>query len=155
MDHKAETSKDRTGIFTDKIFQITEETGEEIKKWIESGAKVIEIKEAAKTPIIDQKKLEHAKKTPLHQSPEEIKAILEGEEVPLFDEDDVIDADVAHGTIEEYVIDTGGPKLVGKKLPELTQEQVSNLISFLIRKEKLDEKQKVLLFQAKRYMGLK
>lgn len=152
MDHKAETSKDRTGIFTDKIFQITEETGEEIKKWIESGAVV---KPEQKPSIINKEKLDHAKKTPLHQSPEEVKAILESDEVPLFDEDDIIDADVAHGTVQEYIIDTGGPKLVGKKLSELTQEQVSNLISFLIRKEKLDEKQQVLLFQAKRYMGLK
>lgn len=34
MSHDATTSKDRTGIFTDKIFKITEETGEQINDWL-------------------------------------------------------------------------------------------------------------------------
>ena len=34
MNHEAETSKDRTGLFADKIFKITEETGETIKTWL-------------------------------------------------------------------------------------------------------------------------
>jgi hypothetical protein len=38
MDHLTQVSKDRTGIFADKIFKISEDTGETIKKWIESGA---------------------------------------------------------------------------------------------------------------------
>lgn len=37
MNHEAETSKDRTGLFTDKVFQITEKTGEELAAWISSG----------------------------------------------------------------------------------------------------------------------
>lgn len=40
INHEAETSKDRTGIFTDKIFQITEETGKTLKQWLDSGASV-------------------------------------------------------------------------------------------------------------------
>lgn len=32
--HEASTSKDRTGLFTDKIFKVTESTGEEIKNWL-------------------------------------------------------------------------------------------------------------------------
>lgn len=38
MNHEAETSKDRTGLFADKIFQITEETGTTLDKWRSSGA---------------------------------------------------------------------------------------------------------------------
>jgi hypothetical protein len=37
LSHNAATSKDRTGLFTDKIFQITEQTGEELAKWLESA----------------------------------------------------------------------------------------------------------------------
>ena len=38
MNHEAEASKDRTGLFTDKIFKITDQTGKIILKWLE-GAK--------------------------------------------------------------------------------------------------------------------
>ena len=34
MDHNATTSKDRTGLFVDKIFQIDESTGEQIACWL-------------------------------------------------------------------------------------------------------------------------
>lgn len=37
MNHTAEVSKDRTGLFDGKIFKPTEETGKEIKRWVESG----------------------------------------------------------------------------------------------------------------------
>lgn len=37
MDHKCEVSKDRTHIFDGRIFQITEESGEEINAWLASG----------------------------------------------------------------------------------------------------------------------
>jgi hypothetical protein len=37
MNHYCKVSKDRTGIFIDKIFQITEDTGNEIKKWLQSA----------------------------------------------------------------------------------------------------------------------
>lgn len=36
--HNAQTSKDRTGIFHEQIFQITEETGEQLVQWL-NGAK--------------------------------------------------------------------------------------------------------------------
>lgn len=39
MDHQTEVSKDRTGLFSDKIFKITEETGETLVQWLEGGAK--------------------------------------------------------------------------------------------------------------------
>jgi hypothetical protein len=35
MSHHAATSKDRTGLFTDRIFQITEETGEQLARWLQ------------------------------------------------------------------------------------------------------------------------
>lgn len=44
MAHTCETSKDRTGLFTDKLFQITEETGLILKEWLDSG---IELKKEA------------------------------------------------------------------------------------------------------------
>lgn len=37
MDHNAQASKDRTELFTDKIFQISEETGTELMKWLSTG----------------------------------------------------------------------------------------------------------------------
>lgn len=38
LSHQAATSKDRTGLFTDKVFQITEETGEKIAQWLKTSA---------------------------------------------------------------------------------------------------------------------
>lgn len=40
MNHEAEVSKDRTGIFVDHVFQVTEDTGAAINKWLESGVVV-------------------------------------------------------------------------------------------------------------------
>lgn len=37
MDHQCEVSKDRTGLFADKIFKITEQTGEDVLRWLNSG----------------------------------------------------------------------------------------------------------------------
>ncbi len=37
-DHTAQVSKDRTGIFTDRIFQVTEEIGRQVGAWLEGGA---------------------------------------------------------------------------------------------------------------------
>jgi GTPase SAR1 family protein len=38
LDHKASVSKDRSGLFVDKIFQITEETGAQLEAWRLSGS---------------------------------------------------------------------------------------------------------------------
>lgn len=37
LNHEAQVSKDRTGLFTDQIFKVTEETGEKINTWLSSG----------------------------------------------------------------------------------------------------------------------
>ena len=37
MDHSAQASKDRTGMFADQIFRITEQTGKDIKAWLLNG----------------------------------------------------------------------------------------------------------------------
>jgi len=37
-DHTAQVSKDRTGIFTDRIFQVTEDIGRQVGAWLEGGA---------------------------------------------------------------------------------------------------------------------
>lgn len=51
MDHKCAASKDRTGMFVDKIFQITEEVGKELMDWLNSG---VEIKEDPKQSQSEQ-----------------------------------------------------------------------------------------------------
>lgn len=48
MNHQATASKDRTGIFGDSIFTITNETGEMINKWIQGGAPRVESVEQPK-----------------------------------------------------------------------------------------------------------
>lgn len=37
MDHNTKTSKDRTGLFGDAIFQITEDTGKQLLAWLDKG----------------------------------------------------------------------------------------------------------------------
>lgn len=37
MNHEAEASKDRTGLFVDRMFKIDEQTGKDLKAWLESG----------------------------------------------------------------------------------------------------------------------
>lgn len=39
MTHEASVSKDRTGMFVDRIFQLTEETGQEIRRWMNDAEK--------------------------------------------------------------------------------------------------------------------
>jgi len=38
MSHQASASKDRTGMFTDKIFQVTEDTGKMIAQWLSTAS---------------------------------------------------------------------------------------------------------------------
>ena len=37
LTHSAATSKDRTGLFTDRIFQITEDTGQQLVNWLDTA----------------------------------------------------------------------------------------------------------------------
>lgn len=46
MSHQAKTSKDRTGLFLDHIFQVTEETGKTLQAWMDSGEVVVAQKPA-------------------------------------------------------------------------------------------------------------
>lgn len=39
MNHEAEASKDRTNLFNEKLFKISEETGRQLKAWLDSGEK--------------------------------------------------------------------------------------------------------------------
>lgn len=41
MQHNAKTSKDRTGLFREEIFQVTEDTGKKLLAWMESGAEPV------------------------------------------------------------------------------------------------------------------
>jgi hypothetical protein len=67
MDHKAEASKDRTTLFTDEIFQITEETGKTIKDWLlgaeENAKKEIEALELQINKNINNLKDEQMRKS--------------------------------------------------------------------------------------------
>jgi tRNA uridine 5-carbamoylmethylation protein Kti12 len=54
MNHEAMTSKDRTGLFGDRAFLITEETGAELSKWLSAAANV---PEQSKEQMPEQKKL--------------------------------------------------------------------------------------------------
>ncbi len=40
INHEAEASKDRTGLFDDRIFKITEQTAKELKAWLSTGVNV-------------------------------------------------------------------------------------------------------------------
>lgn len=69
INHEAECSKDRTELFVDKIFKITEDTGKQIKEWLESGSelkeeikKVNEVREIE--PQKPQKEFEPTKTIP-------------------------------------------------------------------------------------------
>jgi len=59
MSHQASASKDRTGMFTDKIFQVTEDTGKMIAKWLSTAsAAEPEAPKPAATPL-DVQIIEH------------------------------------------------------------------------------------------------
>ncbi len=40
INHEAEATKDRTSLFTDRIFKVTEETAVELKNWLAGGKDV-------------------------------------------------------------------------------------------------------------------
>lgn len=64
--HEAECSKDRTGLFVDQIFKITEETGKIIREWLESGKEPEPIAKAQiqlEEPIKAKVVLNHAPQT--------------------------------------------------------------------------------------------
>jgi len=52
MSHKAEASKDRTGLFIDQIFQITEDTGKILRKWVDSGVEQLSREDTEKLELI-------------------------------------------------------------------------------------------------------
>ena len=53
MNHEAEASKDRTGLFTDKIFKVSEDTGKQLSAWLEGGALSEVNTTSSKTPTLD------------------------------------------------------------------------------------------------------
>lgn len=59
MNHEAESSKDRTGLFDGKLFKITKETGTAIKNWLDSAEPVSV--ETKKEEIKSQPKAEPTK----------------------------------------------------------------------------------------------
>jgi len=63
MNHTAQTSKDRTGLFTDQIFLIENKHGEIIRKWLDGGEAVSskEEKQSALRVLVDGIKNEEKK----------------------------------------------------------------------------------------------
>ena len=59
MSHQASASKDRTGMFTDKIFQVTEDTGKAIAKWLSTGEVVADAPKPTSDPL-DIQIIEHS-----------------------------------------------------------------------------------------------
>lgn len=55
QNHETSVSKDRTGLFVDKIFQITEDTGKQISEWLASGKPVIDFNREIINKIISLK----------------------------------------------------------------------------------------------------
>lgn len=51
MNHEAEASKDRTGIFKDTFFKITEDTGKVLKEWLMSGKEPEPVKPQTSPPV--------------------------------------------------------------------------------------------------------
>jgi DNA helicase TIP49 (TBP-interacting protein) len=55
MNHECETSKDRTGLFVDKTFKITEETGNMFIDWLNSGKELlVELLKDDETKSVDK-----------------------------------------------------------------------------------------------------
>lgn len=77
-DHTAQVSKDRTGMFTDRIFQVSEEIGKQIVEWLDGGAipapiekqAVPEIRAAAQSaPVPKQKASNRNQAAPPNPAP--------------------------------------------------------------------------------------
>lgn len=51
MNHEAEASKDRTNLFDGKFFKITEETGKQLKAWLDSGEKAEPVPRRQTPPV--------------------------------------------------------------------------------------------------------
>jgi hypothetical protein len=54
MNHEAEVSKDRTGLFVDKVFQVSEQTGETVAKWLAGAAPKQEPPKPAAPQVVPQ-----------------------------------------------------------------------------------------------------
>ena len=50
MSHQAQASKDRTNLFDDRIFKITEDTGAQIMQWLNEGSGSAESQESPHQP---------------------------------------------------------------------------------------------------------
>jgi len=82
MNHTAEVSKDRTGLFDGKIFKPCEETGVQLRTWLESG----EVQLPKPSPVPSQKDNipahEGKTKTAFEKTQDDVKKLLNlGEEI--------------------------------------------------------------------------
>lgn len=119
MNHEAETSKDRTGLFVDKIAQITEDTGKRFIEWLGSAKQ-----EVAPTP-------------PPVQKEDDLDAALdkemtEQESIGLFTNDEIAEANISASNstqikkpnlaLATFKIKTG--KYIGKTLKEINEQEL-------------------------------
>lgn len=123
LSHQAATSKDRTGLFTDKVFQITEETGQRIADWMK-GCKDASHDKSITAPQVS------ANATPAHQgtqscTPQQIKNI------------ETLWKQLAYGQAEmsKLFVWLGADTLDGaESWNDLTLEQAARAIGFLTKK---------------------
>jgi hypothetical protein len=69
MNHEAAVSKDRTSIFNDQHFMVTEKTGEALKAWLNSGADVTPVQQAPAAPVAPQKPVAPIQPKPQAEQP--------------------------------------------------------------------------------------
>ena len=154
MNHEAETSKDRTGLFVDKIAQITEETGKTFIDWLNTGAKI-------EAPVIN--KIENEQPiSPI----KETEVIIDHIEDPLFTADEIAEINsiekekqnkLPNAALGDYVLKGG--KYAGKKLSELKKAELYRYINDCTKYAKDSKKElpadvQENIFYIKGYSGL-
>lgn len=100
MNHEAEASKDRTGLYAGKIFKITEDTGTQLNVWLNSGkAQVFESREKVTPETPQPEKTVEVKKETKTNNP------------------------------ADYIVEMNG-RAKGKKLKELSLDEIQSNVNY-------------------------
>lgn len=141
INHEAEASKDRTGLFVDKIFKITENTGEILKNWLENGSEIInQNKEPSEKIQIKTPEREVNK-----DNKQQVKSIVEKNDKPLSQEPIVNHAPTNETSIENYRTRFSfGSFKAGLSFAQLgkkdTTELLNGILKWKLAKESIGEK---------------
>lgn len=107
MNHEAETSKDRTGLFVDKIATITEDTGKAFMQWLNAGVKLEPKTSPERSSLILPEELKNCGK-------EKEQSHIVNIDEPLFDESEPLPED-------------GGGLFSQKEIAEINKETSAKL----------------------------